>query len=67
MEHPAPSFAGVAIPHKARDASDTEIAIVRRETRPARRSQAFYATASQLGGAGMLERALLGRQRAEPG
>jgi mannose-6-phosphate isomerase-like protein (cupin superfamily) len=53
---------GVAVPHKARNASDTEIAVVRWETRPALRSQAFYATAAQLGGAGMLERALLAHE-----
>ena len=53
---------GVAVPHQARNASDTEIAVVRWETRPALRSQAFYATAARLGKAGMLERALLAHE-----
>jgi mannose-6-phosphate isomerase-like protein (cupin superfamily) len=53
---------GVGIPHKARNASGTEIAIVRWETRPALRSEAFYATAAKLGEAGVLERALLAHE-----
>jgi hypothetical protein len=46
-------------PHKARNASGSEVAIVRWETRPALRSEAFFRTAAALGEAGVLESALL--------
>jgi hypothetical protein len=45
--------------HKARNASDTETAVVRWQTRPALRSADFFTIADELGDAGMLERALL--------
>jgi mannose-6-phosphate isomerase-like protein (cupin superfamily) len=53
---------GVGVAHKARNASDSETATLRWETRPALRSQAFYATAAKLGEAGMLESALLAHE-----
>lgn len=53
---------GAGVAHKARNASDAEPAVVRWETRPALRSQAFYATAARLGEAGMLDSALLAHE-----
>ena len=52
----------VGVPHRARNASDTEVATVRWETRPALRSQAFYATAAKLGETGVLDSALLAHE-----
>jgi quercetin dioxygenase-like cupin family protein len=49
-------------PHKARNASATEPAVVRWETRPALRSRAFYASASKLGRTGILDQALLAHE-----
>ncbi len=46
-------------PHKARNASDSEPAVVRWETRPALRSETFFRTAAALGESGPLESALL--------
>lgn len=51
---------GVA--HKARNASATGPAVIRWETRPALRSEAFFRTAAAVGQAGPLERALLARE-----
>lgn len=46
-------------PHKARNASATETAVVRWETRPALRAEDFHRTAATLGAAGPLDSALL--------
>jgi quercetin dioxygenase-like cupin family protein len=46
-------------PHQAKNASDTESAVVRWETRPALRTTEFFATVAQLGQAGPLDAALL--------
>jgi mannose-6-phosphate isomerase-like protein (cupin superfamily) len=48
--------------HKARNASATDAAIVRWETRPALRSETFFRTAAVLGDAGLLDGALLARE-----
>lgn len=49
-------------PHKARNASKTEAAMVRWETRPALRTGEFFATTARLGDdAGLLDSALLAR------
>jgi mannose-6-phosphate isomerase-like protein (cupin superfamily) len=49
--------------HKARNASNTDSAVVRWETRPALRTAAFFTTAGQLGDdAGPLDSALLARE-----
>ena len=47
-------------PHRARNASTTESAVVRWETRPALRTTTFFSTAARLGdGMGLLDAALL--------
>lgn len=48
--------------HKARNASATAPAVIRWETRPALRSEAFFRTAAALREAGPLERALLAHE-----
>lgn len=50
------------VPHRARNASADEPAVVRWETRPALRSEAFYRTAAELGEAGPLESALMAHE-----
>lgn len=50
------------VSHKARNASAAEPAIIRWETCPALRSQAFFTTAAELGQAGPLEQALLAHE-----
>jgi mannose-6-phosphate isomerase-like protein (cupin superfamily) len=50
-------------PHRARNASNTEPAVVRWETRPALRTTEFFLAAAALGdGAGMLQSALLAHE-----
>lgn len=50
-------------PHRARNASTTESAVVRWETRPALRTTTFFATAARLGdGMGLLDAALLAHE-----
>jgi mannose-6-phosphate isomerase-like protein (cupin superfamily) len=49
--------------HRARNASEDEVAVVRWETRPALRTTEFFSTAARLGDeAGLLESALLARE-----
>jgi mannose-6-phosphate isomerase-like protein (cupin superfamily) len=48
--------------HKARNASTTAPAVIRWETRPALRSEAFLRTAADMGASGPLERALLAHE-----
>lgn len=48
--------------HKARNASASEPSVVRWETRPALRSESFFATVAMLRDAGALERALLAQE-----
>jgi mannose-6-phosphate isomerase-like protein (cupin superfamily) len=50
------------VPHKAKNASDVESAVVRWETRPALRTTEFFATAAQLGRPGPLDAALLAQE-----
>ena len=50
------------VPHKARNASADEIAVVRWETRPAMRTEAFFRTAGALGESGLLHGALLAHE-----
>jgi mannose-6-phosphate isomerase-like protein (cupin superfamily) len=49
-------------PHRARNASEDDVAVVRWETRPALRTTAFFSTAARLGEAGLLDSALLARE-----
>jgi mannose-6-phosphate isomerase-like protein (cupin superfamily) len=50
-------------PHRARNASRTEPALVRWETRPALRTTEFFTTAARLGdGGGVLDQALLAHE-----
>lgn len=53
---------GRGTPHKARNGSDSEPAVVRWETRPALRTTEFFTTAAALEGAGPLESALLAHE-----
>ena len=50
------------VPHKARNASPDEPAVVRWETRPALRAEDFYRTAAELGEAGLLHSALMAHE-----
>ena len=50
------------VSHKARNASAAEPALVRWETRPALRSEAFFRTVAALGQVGLLESALLAHE-----
>ena len=48
--------------HKARNASEQEPAVVRWETRPALRSEAFFRTAASVAGSGTLASALMAHE-----
>ena len=50
------------VPHKARNASADEVAVVRWATRPALRTERFFRTVGALGDAGVLHSALLAHE-----